>query len=132
MDKGTVCVKKYFYLASPHTFKYAYYVRLIFKKKNDYFVHRGNHSKWIEVKNYNYYGEPVKCMFPAQKMEYDFVFGLLYSKDNETLFGAINYLLYNHRERFIQQVNAGMCPNVAADIIYRYFRKTGDGLREPF
>ena len=115
--------KKYFYFASPHSFKYPFFVYLIFIVRNDPIIHRSDHSKWIEAKNYTYYGEPVKCIIPAQFMDYDFVFSMLNSEDIDNIFGAINYLFFNYREKFMLHINSGMCPNVAENLIFRYFRK---------
>lgn len=115
--------KRYFYFASPHSFKYPFYVNLIFTKRNNHILQRNNHSNWLEVRNYTYYGEPVNCIIPAQSMEYDFVFNLLNSEDKDNVFGAINYLLCNYRERFILHVTTGLCPNGAANIISQYFKK---------
>ena len=35
-----------------------------------------------------------------------FVFGLLKSQNDDNIFGAINYLLCNYREKFLQDVKA--------------------------
>ncbi|MBE6904626.1 MAG: hypothetical protein E7480_08500 [Ruminococcaceae bacterium] len=113
--------KRYFYFASPHSFTYPIFVDLMFARKNDVIIHRIDRSKWIEVNNYTYYGEPVNCIIPAQPMEYDFVFSLLNSKYSDNIFGAVNYLLCNYRERFIKDVKAKAYPNIAADIIFHCF-----------
>lgn len=115
--------KKYFYFASPHSFKYPFFVHLKFVKRNDCIIQRSDHSKWMEVKNYTYYGEPVTCIIPAQNMEYGFVFSLLNSEDSDNIFGAINYLLCNYRERFIMHIEADILPSIATNIIFRYFKK---------
>lgn len=114
---------KYFYFANPHSFKYPFYVNLIFKKKDGLIIHRSDHSKWIEAKNYIYYGEPVNCIIPAQTLEYDFVFGLLNSENDDNVFGAINYMLCNYREKFLLQVNSGKCRCIGTNIMLQYFRK---------
>ena len=113
--------KRYFYFASPHSFKYPLFVYLKFVRNNDLIIHRGDHSKWIEVNDYTYYGEPVKCIIPAQLMEYDMVFSMLSSKDSDNIFGAINYLFYNYRKKFVRHLSTGLCPSGAADIMFQYF-----------
>ena len=115
--------KKYFYFANPHTFEYPFFVYLKFIRRNNHITHYRDRSKWIEVNNYTYYGEPVNCIIPARFMEYDFVFSMLNSEDRDNVFGAINYLLRHYQKKFIEQVNADMCPNVATNIIFQYFRK---------
>ncbi len=114
---------KYFYFASPHSFRYPFIVYLIFKKKNGSIIHRGDYSKWIEVKNYTYYGEPVNCIIPAKILEYDFVFSLLFSENKDNVFGAINYMLCNYRKKFLLQINSGKCHCIATNIMFQYFRK---------
>ncbi len=56
-------------------------------------------------------------------MEYNLVFSILNSEDSDDVFGAINYMLCNYRERFMIDVNNGICTNVATNIIFQYFRK---------
>ena len=58
-----------------------------------------------------------------QNMEYEFAFDLLSSSNNDNVFGAINYLLFNYREKFIQDIKNGSCPRAASDILLRYFGK---------
>ncbi len=115
--------KRYFYFASSHSFSYPLYVKFKFKKKDGLFICRKDHSLWVEAKNYRYYGEPVNCIIPAQKLEYDFVLNLLTSEIKDNIFGAINYLLCNHRERFLLQVKTKGYLLDTETILFQYFKK---------
>jgi len=114
--------KKFFYFADSHSFEYSFCVYWAFVRKNGIIKHRRDSSEWIEVDNYRYYGEPVKCIIPKKNMEYSFVFGLLKSKHADNIFGAINYLLCNYRERFLLDVKEEKCPCDAAEIIFCWFK----------
>jgi len=113
---------KYFFFASPFSLEYSYRDRWKFKKKDGYFISRIDGSKWIEVKNYNYYGNTPNCIIPAQMMDYEFVFNLLKSNQPANVFGAINYLFCHYQEKFVKALEDGMCPAAAAEIIFQYFR----------
>lgn len=115
--------KKYFYFADPHSFQYSFYVKLLFKRNNNVLIRRNDNSKWIEVKDYVYYGEPVKCIVPAQTLEYDVVLELLKSNIKDNVFGAINYMLYNYRERFLSNINSDKMDNIDSCIL-KYFGST--------
>ena len=96
--------KTYFYFADAHTLEYPYYVRLLFKKRNGLLIRRNDRSEWQEAEDYTYYGESVNCIIPAQILEYDFVYDLLDSEKTDNVFGAVNYMLQNYRERFLSEV----------------------------
>ena len=69
-------------------------------------IRRSDRSKWVEVNDYVYYGEPVKCIVPAQTLEYDTVLALLKSNSTDNVFGAINYMLCHYRERFLLTIKS--------------------------
>lgn len=114
---------KYFYFSSPRSFQYPYYIKLLFKKNNGLLIRRTDRSEWKEVKNYTYHGEPVNCIIPAQILEYDFVYDLLDSEKTDNVFGAINYMLHNYRERFLSEVKPEKfdCPEEGYNFLIFYF-----------
>ena len=91
--------KRYFYFQDPHSFAYPLVAKLIIFK--DRISSLRVQSKWMEVNDYIYYGEPVTCLIPAKHMEYDFVFSLLSSDNSDNIFGAVNYMLRNWYRRFL-------------------------------
>lgn len=115
--------KRHFYFANPHSFKYSFVVYIIFTKKQNYLMSRIDHSKWIEVSNYTYYGEPVNCIIPAQDMDYEYVVNMLDSEDIDNVFGAINYLLINYRDKFLLEADRYRCSSSIVNTIFRYFQK---------
>ena len=115
--------KKYFYFSSSHSFEYPFIVYWTFVRKEDVIWHRKDRSKWIEERDFIYYGEPVTCIIPAQTMEYSFVFNMLNSEDEDSdnIFGAINYLLRNNRDRFLADTIVCKCSQKAKNIMFQYF-----------
>lgn len=113
--------KRYFYFADSHSFEYPYCVKFVFKHKDGQIIHRKERKKWKEVRDYSYYGEPVKCIIPEDLMDYEFVFEMLNSKHSDNIFGAINYLLYNYKDKFLRDVNSNKIEKINTEILYRYF-----------
>lgn len=115
--------KTFFYFADPKSFKYPLYIKLLFTRKENYYLRIKDHSKWKEVNDYNYYGEPVNCIIPLQQLDFDFVYQIfIRSQKRSNVFGAINYLMVNYRNEFISQIKSLSVQNENVEILFRYFK----------